>query len=296
MSDRPWRIIDTFADFLTYWSTAQTESLPRQIELWRTSYMSKYPELLSKQVQDYENQDLDWRKVAEEHIFPRLAERLPLMRQARQHLLHLCGPIYARAAQVLGLDFEVIFVIYVGLGCGAGWATRYNQHPACLLGLENIAACGWHGEHKLRGLLAHEIGHLTHMAWRNAWESFEEAERDPCFRLYAEGFAQRCEHVMLGDETWHPIQREDWLPWCRENEGWLAREYLHRVESDQPVTEFFGSWHELQGQKQTGYYLGHQLIRWLEHDHSLRAIATLPLEEIRRRTVQFLKRRSLNSG
>ena len=29
--------------------------------------------------------------------------------------------------QRLGIDFDVTFVIYVGIGYGAGWATTYNE-------------------------------------------------------------------------------------------------------------------------------------------------------------------------
>ena len=289
MNARRWRIIDTFDDFLAYWSDVRQEPLDRQIERWRTSYMAKYPELLAKQVRDYEGQGLDWREIAREHVFPWLAERLPLMREARDNLLSICGPTCEQASQVLGFDFEVVFAIYVGLGCGAGWATRYDHRPACLFGLENIAECGWQSQDRLRGLTAHELGHLTHIAWRNAWDGFEEAERDPLFRLYAEGFAQRCEHLILGDETWHEVQDEGWLPWCEEHEAWLAREYLRRMESGESVRDFFGSWFEIQGRKQTGRFLGHEFIHWLEREHSLQEIAVYPIEDVRKQAEQYLR-------
>ena len=98
--------------------------------------------------------------------------------------------------------------------------------------LELDAELGWHVEPYLSGLIVHEIGHLLHMAWRGEWEKFEELEeQDPLFMLYSEGFAQRCEHTILGKESWHQAQSEYWISWCRQNRGWLAIEFLKKVEN-----------------------------------------------------------------
>jgi hypothetical protein len=126
--------------------------------------MSRYPELLEKQIQNYKSQSLDWKEVAKKKVFPKLTEYLPLMCKARENLLRLLNPIYEQALKVLGLDFNITFIIYVGLGCGAGWATQYEKSPACLFGLENIAESKWYSKERLKGLIAHEIGHLVHMA------------------------------------------------------------------------------------------------------------------------------------
>jgi len=285
-----WKIIDTFEDFLYYWDVARLRTIPKQLRLWQTSYMARYPELLKKQLQDYANQDLDWRKIAEERIFPRIPEYLSVMREARDNLLKVCGVSYEKASSVLGIDFDVNFVIYVGLGCGAGWATQYNQHPACLFGLENIAECRWQSQEKLRGLIAHELSHLTHQAWRNEWDGFaKETSSSPLFQLYAEGFAQRCEHLILGSETWHEMQDKTWLSWCQDHKCYLAGEYLKRIDGKLSVNDFFGSWLEIQGKRQTGYFLGHEFIGWLEKkNQSIKTIGTLSLEEIRNETRGYL--------
>ncbi len=284
-----WEVIDTFDDFLRYWAVARSKTLPQQIELWETSYMAGYPELLEKQVQNYKGQGFGWREIAKKEVFPKIVENLPLMREARKNLLKVCGPIYEQASQVLEFNFDVTFIIYVGLGCGAGWATQYGSRPACLFGLENIAECKWHPQDRLRGLTAHEVGHLVHMARRNEWDSFAKAEQDPLFQLYSEGFAQRCEHLILEGETWHEVQDENWLSWCRQHKAWLAREYLRRVDVGIPVNDFFGSWFNIQGKRQTGYFLGHEFIRWLEKEHDIRKIATFPFEGVKERTAQYLR-------
>jgi len=281
-------ILDTYQDFLAYWMRASFKNLDEQIKLWQTFYMKKYSELLNKQVQNYEEENMDWREVAKK-IFPKLPQRFQLLRTARNNILGICESIYMKASKMLKLNFSILFVIYVGVGCGAGWATTYNGKPAVLLGLENIAEEKWHTKNKLEGLISHEIGHLAHMKWRNEWEKFEKAEQDPLFQLYSEGFAQRCEHKILGRETWHMAQDKEWLVWCEQNKSWLAKEFLRRLEKQVSVNDFFGSWFNIQGRKQTGYFLGHAFIRELEKTYGLKEIALFNAEKVRALGIQYLK-------
>ncbi|MGQ9478640.1 MAG: hypothetical protein ACUVQ0_01290 [Thermoproteota archaeon] len=62
-------MIDVYGDFLTYWSATCLKSIERQIDFWHSSYMSKYPELLRKQIEEYRSKNLDWRRVAGEKGF-----------------------------------------------------------------------------------------------------------------------------------------------------------------------------------------------------------------------------------
>jgi hypothetical protein len=282
------QIIDTFDDFLNYWSVANSLDLDQQIRLWQGSYMVKYPELMEKVIHGYEEENLDWREVAREKVFPKLSDHLQLMHEARENILAIHGPIFTKAHNVLRLDFPISLVIYVGIGCGAGWATRYAGLPAILVGLENVAESGWHTKERLQGLVSHEIGHLAHMAWRKEWERFEGAEQNPLFQLYSEGFAQRCEHLILGREAWHQAQAEGWINWCETHRGWLAQEFLKRLEHHSSVRDFFGSWFDIQGRKETGYFLGHEFIRNLEKSFTVREIALLDEKEVQERAIKFL--------
>ncbi len=273
-------VIDTFSFFLTHWAKAQGQPLDDQIEAWATEYMSPWPELLAKQIDDYAAQGVDWRQIAREKVFPYLTERLPVMHQAHQGLLALCEPIYARAQQVLGFDSGTIFVLYVGIGCGAGWVTLYHGSPAILFGLENIAECGWSDPETLTGLIAHEIGHLAHHHWRS--RSGRPMDSGPWWQLYEEGFAQRCESLILQAESWHQAGQktdDDWLGWCENHLGWLAAEFLRSVDAGLPATPFFGSWFDICGRSGTGYYLGCQVIKELEQHLDLRDIALLDCVE-----------------
>lgn len=261
--------------FLAFWNEAHYKPVDAQIESWASEYMSQWPELLEKQLENYSRENVDWRQIAREKVFPLLSDRLQTMKAAHKNLLNSCGQIYSKAQEVLGFKSNLICVIYVGIGCGAGWATQYSGYPACLFGLENIAELKWHCRERLQGLIAHEIGHLVHMVWRNEWDSFDKAEQNPLFRLYSEGFAQRCEHLILGDEIWHEAQDDNWLLWCRQHQAWLAKEYLRRVDADIPVNDFFGSWFDIQGKRQTGYFLGHELVKMLRAHLDIKDIALL---------------------
>lgn len=270
-------IVDTFPAFLAFFPEVVSRSLPDQIEAWETTYMSQWPELLQKQKVCYAEEGEDWQAVAQRRIFPRLAERLPVLATVHENLLPVLHPTFARARAALGFEKEVIFVLYVGIGCGAGWATTYQDTPAVLFGLENAAEEGWTAQETLRGLVAHELGHLAHVHWRA--EAGLEKGRGPWWQLYNEGFAQRCEHLIHGRPTWHMTAGYDekggWYFWCRSNESWLAQEFLRRVEAGESLRPFFGSWHDLQGHKQCGYYLGHEVLRQLEKEQDLHTLALL---------------------
>ena len=47
------------------------------------------------------------------------------------------------------------------------------------------------------------------------------------------------------------------------------------MDDDGSVRPFFGSWFDVQGRKQCGYFLGHELIRQLEANMNMKEIALL---------------------
>jgi len=269
------KIIDTFPSFLAMWRETQDSPVDVQIDAWLERYMSLYPDLLQKQLDDYASLNEDWRVTAAERIFPALPGRLEAMQTARDNLLSVCGNVYERCLQTVQFKGEVVCVIYVGLGCGAGWADEYDGKPAILFGLENIAEEGWQERDALTGLTAHELGHLVHFEWRKQADIANEENR--WWQLYTEGFAQRCESVILGRPSWHmrADPEKHWGEWCEQNIGWLAAEFLRRVDQGEDMRPFFGSWFDIHGYKQTGYFLGHELIKTLQEQMSLKEAAIL---------------------
>jgi len=282
-------IIDTFPAFLAYWTEAKSKPLDAQVETWAADHTSQWPELLEKQLDDYASQNEDWRQIARKRVFPFLGDRLPAMKTAHKNLLEIYAPIYSTAQEALGFECDVIFVIYVGIGCGAGWATRFHDSPAVLFGLGNVAECGWSQPQSIIDLVAHKIGHLVHDHWRAQHGQVEGS--GPWWQLYCEGFAQRCEHVILGRDTWHMLggnYGDDWLDWCQEQKSWLAVKFLRLVDEGSSIRPFFGSWFEIRGRKQCGYFLGHELIKQLGTNMSLKEIALLDQDARLRRELEKL--------
>ena len=274
-------LIDTFPEFMKYWREFMSADDDGRLELW-LEYMSAYPELIEKQKANYEHAEYSWEEVAKTRIFPILVDHIAEIRRAARLIHEIASDVVDSARRILEMQYDPTIVNYVGIGCGAGWATEYGGKPAILLGLENIADCGWTNESSLKGLIAHEAGHLFHDELRA--RATLGTSSGPLWQLYREGFAQRCEHLISGESTWHMstgINDETWLTWCEENLPYLASEFLASIDSEEKTRRFFGHWYDLQGKKQCGYYLGHEIVTELEEKEPLRSIAIVPEPEER---------------
>ncbi len=281
------RIVDAFPAFEKFWESVRNEPLTRQLERWEVEYMQPWPELLEKLKENYTTEGVDWRRVARKQVFPHFGSHLDRMRELHHDLLETLPTSWARARRVLELRFPVAFVIYVGIGCGAGWATTYEGRPACLFGLENAAENHGGGDGWSRRIVAHEMAHLAHQVWRG---DRGEQSSDPWWTLYEEGFATYCERKLEPRLFALRTGKGDWLPWCEERRPWLARKFLRDVRERRSLRPFFGSWYDVGGYIETGYYLGLEMIGDWAHDLPLRALATLPRTELRRRARATLRR------
>lgn len=286
LSTRP-SVVDAFPAFEGFWSRVRTEPASLQIALWEREYMAPWPELLSKLRENYASEGVDWKRVARRRVFPFLDERLDRMRRLHRDLLRSLPGSWQRAQKVLPLRGPVRFVIYVGIGCGEGWATTYEGRPACLFGLENAAENHRGGDGWSRRIVAHEVAHLAHNAWR---KDRREPRADPWWTLYAEGFATYCEREL--EPELFPLRTgaRDWLAWCDEMRPWLARKFLLEEIAHRSLRPFFASWYKVRGHIETGYYLGSEMIRIWCRKLPLRAVAALPLSEIRGRARATLRR------
>lgn len=293
-----FRIIDTFGDYLAFWEGARDKPIDEQIQVWEAVYMANWPELLAAQKNDYAEQGEDWRQIAHRMVFPSLGERLDDMVQAHHYLLAESAGVFEKARDTLSFEGDLIIVIYVGIGCGAGWVTKYEGRPAILFGLENIAECSWTKPPAITGLIAHEMGHVIHFDLRERADL--KLGSDPWSQLYSEGYAMHCEQLLTGDDSWHMrsySQTADWLAWCRANESRLAKEFVVAADNGQSVRQFFGSWHDIDGYKQTGYYLGARALKLLQAENSLVELALLEGAEYgMRRPLEILSGQTSASG
>ncbi len=275
-------IVDLFPFFMEFWIQNRQKPIDDQIYLWANEYMAPYPHLLKKLQDNYLEDGYQWEEVAKEFVFPFLPERVETMKKIHQNLILLIEPIFHKAVRTFDLKFDVHFVIYVGIGVGAGWATEYFGVPAVLAGLENTAECGWITSESLEGLMAHELGHLIHHQWRKS-KSLPVKNDSPYWSLYEEGIAMRFEHFIVGYECFHEqIGQIDWVNWCRTNLSKLAEKFLEDEKDPENIKKFFGSWFDIDGMKQTGYFLGHEIIKQLEKKMDFKEICLLPMEDIDR--------------
>ncbi|MCI4372897.1 MAG: hypothetical protein L3K02_04570 [Thermoplasmata archaeon] len=287
------QILDTFPAFEKYWRGVRSESVEMQIDRWEHDYMAPWPELLEKQKKNYSEIGVDWKRTARTRIFPRLRERLPLMRRIHRNLLRTLPDAWSRTTQALDLEFQVRFVIYAGIGVGAGWATRFGGQPACLFGLENAAEIA-SGKQKLgtAGTISHEIAHLAHDEWRRrAGLGGNAGFKGPFLQLYEEGFATECER-RIGNAKSFRLRRgeEDWIPWCTAHRAWLSPKFLRDVHARRSVRPFFGSWYNIRGHIECGYYLGQEMVRDWAEATSLQEVAVLPEVGVRRKARASLSR------
>jgi len=272
------QILDTYPAFERFWRRVRREPVAEQIERWEHEYLAPWPELLDKLKSNYSDQGIAWRRIARSRIFPHLEERLPRMRRLHRNLVRTLADSWRRADRILRPDFPVQFVIYVGIGVGAGWATRYGGQPACLFGLENAAELATGRNGSTPGAVSHEVAHLVHDEWRRS-EGLRGIDKrhDPYWQLYVEGFASECERRIDGPRAFGlRTGRRDWLTWCDYHRPWLAAKFLRDVAARRSVRSFFGSWYNVGGQVECGYYLGQQIVQKWAAATSLRAAATLP--------------------
>jgi hypothetical protein len=269
-------IVDTFPEFSKIWPKIRQVETHIRPEIWSREYMSKYPELLLKQINSYDEEGHNWRQIALKHVFPELEQRLPSMVEARSNILTEIEPSISECRSKFGFPQDLVIVIYVGIGVGAGWATEYSGKPAILFGLENIAECGWQSAERVRSLILHETGHLYLRFQRQGLDS--QKVNSHYFELYSEGFAQRFEHLVLGRSAWYlprGINKERWLEWCESHKSQLASILLDRDKRKEPINDFFGHWLNIEGWRQVGYYLGHEFITYLEATKTVQEIARL---------------------
>jgi hypothetical protein len=286
------QLLDTFPAFERYWRVVRSKPLEVQIDRWEHGYMASWPELLEKLQRAYSEEGEDWERIARTRVFPNLPERLPRMRRLHRRLLRTLPDSWSRTQQALTVDFPVRFVIYVGIGVGAGWATRYGGQPACLFGLENAAEIASGKDAANPGAVSHEVAHLAHEEWRRrAGLRGIEEPRGPYWQLYEEGFATECERRIEDPRSFRlRTGQADWLRWCHHHRAWLAAKFLRDAEARRSMRPFFGSWYNIRGHIDCGYYLGQDMVREWTETASLQEVAVLPEPVVRRKARSTLRR------
>jgi hypothetical protein len=74
-----------------------------------------------------------------------------------------------------------------------------------------------------------------------------------------------------------------------KHEGYLARRYLEAMHEKEKRRRFFGSWLEIDGWRQTGYFLGCRIVQRMAKSMSLREIAIVNDDEIKISVEEYLR-------
>jgi hypothetical protein len=94
----------------------------------------------------------------------------------------------------------------------------------------------------------------------------------------------------MGRDTWHESStRPGWIDWCREHRGLLARHFLKGADSGQLVPSLFGSWYDVCGYRQCGYFLGHEVVKGLSKVMTLKELAVVPLDQFTEEAGRMLR-------
>ncbi len=287
------QVLDAFPAFEDFWVKVRRLPVERQIDLWEREYMAPWPELLEKQKANYLEEGVDWRKVAVTRVFPQFEDHFERMRRLHASLTRTLPRSWVAMRRRLGIRFPVRFVIYVGIGCGMGWATKYAGQPAILLGLENAAEMHDGRRDIWPGVVAHEVAHLAFYEWRRGHHlaNPDPAGRTPpLWHLYEEGFATQAEREVCDPEVF-ALRTGDprWPSWCEKHRRWLAAKFLEDVAARRSVRPFFGSWYSVKGQVETGYYLGAEVIREWRRTRSFESCAIVPEDAARHLTRKTLR-------
>jgi hypothetical protein len=279
-------VLDLYPAFERFWREVHARPVREQVDRWEHQLMAPWPELLARQVRNYAEEGVDWRRVARGRVFPRLKGAEPVLRLLHRELRTQLPTGWAKARRDLGLHGALRAVVHVGIGCGAGWATEYAGEPALLFGLENAADLVRRGggPYSMTSLLAHELAHLGHRERRAAAGLRPPREETPFWHLYEEGFATAYERSAVPPA--HFAARTGapgWLRWCESHRSRIARRFLAEADRGNSARDLFGSWYGFGGYPETGYYLGAEVVRAWLGSTSLDALAVLSPAQVGRR-------------
>jgi len=258
------KLIDTMRDFIMYWKNYSEKSGEEMFHGWLTEYIMNYPEILIVEATYRKSLD-NLKNMMVEGILSKINDLIHGIIEGWMTFLENFEDVYSLAVEEFQENLEPIFAIYVGSGWRPRWTSMILDKPALIIDLGSVAELKLTGRSEMRGLLAFNLGHLYHMWKRDELNRLKESREDPFFRLYAEGFAQLSEHLILKRESWHMVRSEGWLKACEEREGMLAEEYLRSAEAGD-VEAFYDPWLDVGGLRLAGKYLGYRFVESLREE------------------------------
>ena len=281
------KLIDSMRSFLMYWREYSGGSPEEMLSGWLTAYISNFPEFLIFEVSYWRGLERLGRRMIEK-VFPRLDELIHGLIEAWMNFLQNVDQVCILASERLGFRRPPIIGIYVGSGWKSRIVSSILDEPMLFIDLGGLASLGWVGGRDVRGVVAFGLGQLHHAIARGGAQEIEKLESDPFTRLYAQGYAQFSENLILGEDSWHGLG-VGWLRRCGEMESSLAEIYLEAAEKGR-VEDFYDPEGVVAGLRLPGRYLGYKLVSRLRKlGMSLAEISKLSEDRARRLSRDFLE-------
>ena len=117
-------IVDTWPRFASV-IAGQLGSAEAFLDAWHDRYLSRWPALRRKCLEDYAAQGESWRELGAKWIYPVVRDQMPRMARARANLLVVIPEVDARYRAIVGHAPRMQYVISVDMGF-AGWSTHYQ--------------------------------------------------------------------------------------------------------------------------------------------------------------------------
>ena len=273
-------ILDTFDEFRECFYDHIDGSLEELVYRWER-YIDSYPELKNKCQSDYTENHYDWKEVAKTRVFNRTKIDFEKMELAHQNIKKILDEMIVLVKDEFNFELDFTIVLYCGLGNGAGWVDTYQGKRAILFGIEKLAELNILEASSLRTLIAHELCHVVHFELRGN-DTLEEdltSYSQGIWQLYTEGFAQYYQSKLL--KCMEDYRGDEWFKQCNVIHDELRCLFLEGLQDREiGIQRFFGDWFEVKGIKDTGYFLGFQLIEQLAREYKVHEIACLSFNEI----------------
>lgn len=248
------------------------------LECWK-EYASQYYDIKEQCLTDSEDYDFD--KMIKPVLLDALVSNFNKVEIAHDNFVKAIDKLGEKFYSTFSIDEDIYILFYIGLCNGAGWATHIDAHQAVFIGAEKVAELNWHDEKWMISLLYHELSHSAHSILRNQPLDiqFNTRSEKSIWQLYIEGFAQRYEQILYGEEFYHQ-DKNSWLKWCQDNHSDICREYLYRIKNNISTQCFFGDWVNYKGYSDVGYYLGCEFIKDISDNYSTKELANIKMNEL----------------
>lgn len=265
------QIIDTFNEIKNCFIEGKFS-----MSKWEAYVQNISPNLKDKLITDAKDYDF------EKDIVP-VVELLVLKHEefvmAHDSFCTVTNGLSEKIKEKLGTILEDVSVIfYLGLCNGAGWATKLNQKPTVLLGVEKIVELSWHNKENMIALIYHELGHIWHFQVGQVRSKPTTLKDKSLWQLYTEGIAMYIEQLLCDDDSFYHQDKNGWFSWCNDNKLALYKEFIRRIDNDESTQIFFGDWSNYKGKSDVGYYLGCELVKTLAKENSLLELADMDMK------------------